>query len=50
MVTLAVLFIAGVRWTHFAALGGVAVAAVAIVLVIAPAVGIPVLTATSRSA
>lgn len=42
-ITLAVLFIAGIRWTHFAALGGLAVAAVAIVLVLAPAVGKPVL-------
>jgi rod shape determining protein RodA len=43
VITLAVLFVAGVRWTHFAALGGVAVAAIAIVLVIAPALGTPVL-------
>jgi rod shape determining protein RodA len=43
VITLAVLFVAGVRWTHFAALGGIAAAAVAIVLVIAPALGTPVL-------
>jgi rod shape determining protein RodA len=43
VVTLAVLFIAGVRWTHFAALLGGAAAVVAIVLVIAPAVGTPIL-------
>jgi len=43
VITLVVLFIAGVRWTHFAALGAVAAAAVTIVLVIAPAVGAPVL-------
>lgn len=43
VITLAVLYVAGVPWTHFAALGGVAAAAVAIVLVIAPAVGAPVL-------
>ncbi len=43
VVTLAVLFIAGVRWTHFAALGGVAAGLVAIVLVIAPALGTPIL-------
>jgi rod shape determining protein RodA len=43
VVTLSVLFIAGVRWTHFAALGGIAAAAVVIVLVIAPAVGAPIL-------
>ena len=42
-ITLAILFIAGIRWTHFAALGGLAVAAVAVVLVVAPAVGQPVL-------
>jgi rod shape determining protein RodA len=43
VITLAVLFVAGVRWTHFAFLGAVAGAAVAIVLVLAPAVGMPVL-------
>ena len=43
VVTLVVLFIAGVRWTHFAALAGLAVAAIAVVLVVAPAVGKPVL-------
>jgi rod shape determining protein RodA len=43
VITLSVLFIAGVRWTHFAALGGIAAAAIAIVLVIAPALGTPVL-------
>jgi rod shape determining protein RodA len=43
VITLAVLFVAGVRWTHFAALGGIAAAAIAIVLVIAPALGMPVL-------
>jgi rod shape determining protein RodA len=43
VITLTVLFIAGVRWTHFAALGGLAVAAVTIALVIAPGVGLPVL-------
>jgi len=42
-ITLAILFIAGIRWTHFAALGGLAVAAVTIVLVIAPAIGQPIL-------
>jgi rod shape determining protein RodA len=42
-ITLAVMFVAGVRWTHFAALGTVATAAIAIVLVIAPAVGAPIL-------
>jgi rod shape determining protein RodA len=43
VVTLTVLFIGGIRWTHFAALGGLAVAAVFCVLVLAPAVGAPVL-------
>ena len=43
IVTLTVLFIGGISWTHFAALGGLAVAAVACVLVLAPAVGAPVL-------
>ena len=43
VITLAVLYVAGVSWTHFATLGGIAVAAIAIVLVIAPAVGMPVL-------
>lgn len=42
-VTLVVLFVAGIRWTHFAALGGLAVTAVTLVLVVAPAVGMPVL-------
>jgi rod shape determining protein RodA len=40
---LTVLFLAGVRWTHFAAMGGVAVLAVTFALVIAPAAGVPVL-------
>jgi rod shape determining protein RodA len=43
VITLAVLFIAGISWKHFAVLGGVAVAAVATVLVIAPALGTPIL-------
>ena len=42
-ITLAVLFIAGVRWTHFALLGALAAGLVAVVLVIAPAVGHPIL-------
>jgi rod shape determining protein RodA len=41
--TLAILFVAGVRWTHFAAVGALAITAVAAVLVIAPAIGHPVL-------
>jgi rod shape determining protein RodA len=43
VITIAVLFAAGVRWSHFAILGGAAALAVAIVLVIAPAVGAPIL-------
>ena len=43
VITLAVLFIAGMPWTHFAALVGGAVALIAMVLVIAPAVGVPIL-------
>jgi rod shape determining protein RodA len=43
VITLAVLFVAGVRWTHFAAVGGLIAFAVAAVLLIAPALGHPVL-------
>ena len=43
VITLAVLFVAGVRWTHFAILGALAAAAVTVVLVIAPAIGHPIL-------
>ena len=42
-IALALLFVAGTKWTHFAALGGLAAAAVALVLVIAPLAGVPVL-------
>jgi rod shape determining protein RodA len=43
VVTLAVLLIAGVRWAHFAVMGGVAVVAATFALVVAPAIGTPVL-------
>jgi rod shape determining protein RodA len=43
VITLAILFVVGVRWTHFALLGMLLVAAVTAVLVIAPAIGHPVL-------
>src|SRR5919198_1103976 len=43
VITLAILFVAGVRWTHFALPGTLLVAAVSAVLVIAPAIGHPVL-------
>jgi rod shape determining protein RodA len=42
-IVVAVLFVAGVKWTHFAVLGAIAVAAVGIILVAAPAVGVEVL-------
>jgi rod shape determining protein RodA len=41
--TLAVMYFGGVPWTHFAVIGTVLVALVTIVLVVAPAVGHPVL-------
>jgi len=39
----AVLFVAGTKWTHFAALGALTASAVVLVLVAAPAVGVEVL-------
>jgi rod shape determining protein RodA len=42
-VAIALLFVAGTKWTHFAALGGLAATALAIVLLAAPAVGVEVL-------
>ena len=41
--TLAVMYFGGVPWTHFAVIGGGIVALIALVLVLAPAVGHPVL-------
>jgi rod shape determining protein RodA len=41
--TLAVMYFGGVPWTHFAAIGGGIVALIALVLVLAPAAGHPVL-------
>jgi rod shape determining protein RodA len=43
VIVVALLFVAGTKWTHFAALGVLAAAAVALVLVVAPAVGVEVL-------
>jgi rod shape determining protein RodA len=43
VVTLAVLYIAGTKWQHFALLGGLAAAAATVVLVVAPAIGKPIL-------
>jgi rod shape determining protein RodA len=42
-IAVAVLFVAGTKWTHFVVLGALATGAVAIVLVGAPAVGVQVL-------
>jgi rod shape determining protein RodA len=42
-IVLAVLFVAGTKWTHFAALGALGAGAIAVVLLAAPAVGIEVL-------
>jgi rod shape determining protein RodA len=41
--TLAVMYFGGVPWTHFAVIGGVLTALVALVLVVAPATGFPLL-------
>jgi rod shape determining protein RodA len=43
VITLTLLFLAGVRWTHFAVMGGAAAVLATLTLVIAPAVGAPVL-------
>jgi rod shape determining protein RodA len=43
VITLSVLFIAGIPWSHFAALIGGAAACILMVLVIAPAAGVPIL-------
>ena len=42
-ILVAILFVAGTRWTHFAALGGLRRLAMVVVLVAAPAVGVEVL-------
>jgi rod shape determining protein RodA len=42
-ILVAVLFIAGTPWTHFAALTGLAAVAIAVVVIAAPAVGVEVL-------
>ena len=42
-IALALLFVAGTKWTHFAALGAIAATAAALVLVIAPAAGVPLM-------
>jgi rod shape determining protein RodA len=43
VISLATLFVAGIKWTNFAALGALAAAAVVVVLVFAPAAGVQVL-------
>ncbi|HYP55547.1 MAG TPA: rod shape-determining protein RodA [Solirubrobacterales bacterium] len=43
VITLAVMYVGGVRWTHLAIIGGSIAALVAVVLALAPAVGVPVL-------
>jgi rod shape determining protein RodA len=43
VITLAVLFVAGVRWTHFALMGAAAAVAASLALFVAPAAGVPVL-------
>jgi len=43
VITLAVLFVAGVSWRHFAVMGSVATVVIAAVLVVAPAAGVSVL-------
>jgi rod shape determining protein RodA len=42
-IAVALLFVAGTKWTHFAALGSLALGAIMVVLVVAPAAGVPVL-------
>jgi rod shape determining protein RodA len=42
-ITLAVMYVGGVPWTHFAVIGAVLAAFIALILVVAPAVGTPVL-------
>jgi rod shape determining protein RodA len=43
VIALAVLFVSGIRWTHFAFLGALATGAIAFVLVLGPAIGVDVL-------
>jgi rod shape determining protein RodA len=43
VITLAILWVAGVRWTHFALLGVLLATAVSVVLVLSPAIGHPIL-------
>ncbi len=43
VITLAVMYFGGIRWTHFAAIGAGFIAIVTVVLVVAPMIGTPVL-------
>jgi rod shape determining protein RodA len=43
VITLAVMYVGGVRWTHFAVIGAVLASLVTVVLVVAPAAGVPLL-------
>jgi rod shape determining protein RodA len=43
VITLAILFLSGVPWRHFAAIGGALAALIACVFVVAPAAGMPIL-------
>jgi rod shape determining protein RodA len=42
-IVLAVLFVAGAKWTHFAAVGALGVSAILVVVLVAPAVGVDLL-------
>jgi rod shape determining protein RodA len=42
-IVLAVLFVAGAKWTHFAAVGALGVSAILLVMLVAPAVGVDLL-------
>ena len=43
VIALSILFVAGIKWTHFAFLGAIAAGAIAFVLVLGPAIGVDVL-------
>ena len=49
-IALTLLFVAGVPWSHLAGLLGLGAAAVVLVLVLAPAAGVQVLTSTRSNA
>ena len=43
VITITVMFLAGISWSHFAALGGLVLATALVTLVLAPAAGVPIL-------